>query len=97
MDKLLLHSLKCLAVMLCWLSIPQTANSQELSKRITLKQEQATIENLLQAIEKQTQYKFLYRKDLIDTSKRLTYSCSEKVLAEVLNELLPRWGLSYRV
>ncbi|MEG0464562.1 SusC/RagA family TonB-linked outer membrane protein [Bacteroides sp.] len=97
MDKLLLHSLKCLAVMLCWLSIPQTANSQELSKRITLKQEQATIENLLQAIEKQTQYKFLYRKDLIDTSKRLTYSCSEKVLAEVLNELLPQWGLSYRV
>ncbi|WP_027325890.1 SusC/RagA family TonB-linked outer membrane protein [Bacteroides pyogenes] len=97
MDKRSFFSLRSLACVLLFLCHLQVVNAQQKGSRITLNLEQASIESFFRAVEQQVKYKFLYRKDLIDMSKRLSYACRDKELKEVLDEYLPQAGLSYRL
>lgn len=97
MNKLLLSYLKCLVLAVLLLCNSPVAKAQQVSDRVTLNLEQVSVENFFQAVEKQTKYTFLYRKDLIETSQPVRYSCQSKPLMEVLNEVLPLVGISYRI
>lgn len=98
MNKKLSCSFYCLTLFLFFFCNIQFAVSQNLStSRVTLHLERASAETFFQTIEKQTKYSFLYRKDLIDATKRLTISCESKPLVEVLDEQLPNLNLSYKL
>lgn len=93
----LYHSLKNVTLILFLLCLSYPINAQNTpNQSITLNLEQATAESFFQAVEKQTKYTFLYRKDLLDLSKRVSVSVHAKPLSDVLNKTLPQFGLSYR-
>lgn len=97
MNKQLFCSFKCLTLLLLLLcNIPYAMSQKPSNDRVTLHLENVTAETFFQTIEKQTKYTFLYRKDLIDGTKRITVVCDSKPLSDVLNEHLPALNLTYK-
>lgn len=96
MNKTFIYSFKCLVSALLLLCTLHPTMAQQ-ANLITLNMEKATIQSFFQAVEKQSKYTFLYRKDLIDSSKRISYVCKAKPLNEVLSEVLPQANLTYRI
>lgn len=98
MNKQFSCSFCCLTLFLFFICNIQFAMSQNIStSRVTLHLERVSAETFFQAIEKQTKYSFLYRKDLINATTRLTVSCDSKPLSEVLDDQLPNLNLSYKM
>lgn len=97
MNKTIFYSLKCLTILLLLFGNGQLAKSQQLTQKVTLNLDNVSFENCLKAIEKQTHYTFLYRKDLVNLSEPISFSCKDKPLTEVLDNLLPLLNVSYRI
>lgn len=70
---------------------------EQKSDKISINVQSVGIEYFLREIEKQTDYKFLYRDDIIDKKALVTYSCKDANLIEVLNVELPKLGLKYKI
>lgn len=96
MKRPLIFSLRGLATTLLVLCL-HMLHAQEGNERVTLTLEHAPIEHFIRSVELQVKYKFLYRNDLINKSKRLSYTCKDKALKAVLDDYLPQAGLTYRL
>lgn len=70
--------------------------AQNVTPKVTLNITNSSIEAFFITVEKQSGYKFLYRKDIIDVSKKVTVNCTDKPLTELLNEQLPKLNLNYK-
>lgn len=91
------YGLKYLIItLLLFCNAPWTAAQQPVRK-VTLNLENVSFENCLKAIERQTHYTFLYRKDLINLSKPVSFSCKDEALTAVLDSLLPSQNIAYRI
>lgn len=74
------------------LSVPH-AKAQE--KTVTVNFKHASLKEVLNAIEKQTTYRFSYRDVVVDTKKDVTISRTNALVTSVLDEILSGKKLDY--
>jgi len=73
------------------------ANNYAQTKKLTLSMDKATIAQVLQAIEDQSEFKFFYNNQLIDVTKKVDVDIRRKNIWEALENVLPDAGITYRV
>ncbi len=73
------------------------ANNYAQTKKLTISMDKATIAQVLQAIEDQSEFKFFYNNQLIDVTKKVDVEIRRKKIWEVLDNVLPDAGITYRV
>ena len=66
-----------------------SANLEAQNRKITLSLEKVSLRQLFNAIEKQTDYKFLYRDLILDDLKDLSVNVEGKEISTVLDQVLP--------
>ena len=76
------------------LSVPH-AKAQE--NTVTVNFKHASLKEVLNAIEKQTTYRFSYRDVVVDTKKDVTISKTNALVTSVLNEILSGKNLDYTI
>lgn len=66
-------------------------------KKFTFSFENTTIASLFEYIEKNSDYIFLYKKDLFDANKRISIKADNETIESVLNRALAGLGVSYSI
>ncbi len=66
-------------------------------ERITLKMSQAGIKKVLFAIEKKSDYRFLFTEDAMKGKPKVTIDVNGATVSEVLDKVLNNTGISYRI
>src|ERR1044072_8936457 len=80
---------------------PRTTQQQDntpgkpLDNRISLQVKDEYLDHVLEKIEKQTPFVFVYSNDMIKTAQRITLDVKDKQLSEVLPMLLSPLNVSY--
>lgn len=74
-------------------SIPILAQSA----KITLRLKNVTVEEVLTSIENQTEYRFLYNKDIVDVSRIVSITVKNELMTLVLDKLFKGEGVSYTI
>lgn len=67
------------------------------SARLTLNLENATIEEVLSAIERESEFYFTYNLDQIGASRRVSVRVSEEEITEILRKLFPGGDVRYEI
>lgn len=65
--------------------------------RITIHKEQVALQEILDEIEKQTEYLFLYNKKNVKINHSVTVNASDQTVSKVLDEILKNTNVSYRM
>ncbi|WP_299580385.1 TonB-dependent receptor [uncultured Sunxiuqinia sp.] len=88
-----------LALFFTLASIFQTAASTGYSQsaKITLKHEIVSLENVLNKIEDQSEYRFIFNKNQIDLTRKVKVNFEETTIKEVLSELFVNNKIDYRI
>lgn len=71
--------------------------AQNTLPKVTLNLKDVKADQFFSALEKQTGYTVLFRKDLIDATKTTSILCKNKPLTELLNETIVKYGLEYKI
>ncbi len=74
-----------------------TASVYSQKTRLDLKVEDVTVEQVLKTIEKQSQFYFLYRSDLLEKVPKVTLNMKEGRLEEVLDRIIVPHGFKYEI
>ena len=74
-----------------------SANLEAQNRKITLSVEKVSLRQLFNAIEKQTDYKFLYRDLILDDLKDVSVNVEGKQISQVLDQVLPGKNLQYKI
>lgn len=72
-------------------------NSYSQTSNVTLNLKDAPIESVLNQIEDQSDYHFLYNKKMIDVNRKVSVNYENKDITEVLNQLFNKENVSYVV
>jgi len=72
-------------------------NNYAQNKKLSLSMENISITDVLQAIEDQSEFKFFYNNQLVDVNKKISVEMKRKNIWDVLNQVLPEAGITYRV
>jgi len=88
----------CLVMKLTWLLIlticlHSTASVWSQTNQIALKKNNASLEDVFNAIEDQSGYRFFYNNDEVDVSHKVTIDVSDQSIGEILNQAFK--GLPY--
>ena len=67
------------------------------SDKVTLSMSSTPLEKVLKEIERQSDYTFFYSKESIDVSTPVSISITNKPIKNVLDQLLPPLGISYKI
>lgn len=67
------------------------------STALTLNMKNVSIEEVLNAIETKTDYKFLYNKQLVDVTQKTTVVCANKDVQQVLKNMLQEAGINFNI
>lgn len=90
---LLIMKLTVVLVFFCALNASADGFGQE---KLNLKFKKTEISSILNTIEKQTSYRFLYNNDLADLKQRVDLSVKDAELKQVLDQLFANTDLSYQ-
>ena len=71
--------------------------NQQLDKKITLRVRNEKLGLVLEKIEKQSNYVFVFSNDEINVARKVTLDVKEKILPDVLKELLSPLGAAYEI
>jgi hypothetical protein len=63
--------------------------------RVTIRKQKAPLENVLNEIEKQTDYLFLYNGDEVDVSRTVSVNAKEKPVSDVLKDILAGMSVNF--
>ncbi|MDE5661472.1 MAG: carboxypeptidase-like regulatory domain-containing protein, partial [Muribaculaceae bacterium] len=63
--------------------------------KVTLDVSNVTLESVLRAIEKQTDYRFFYSKEAVDVKARVNVKAQNESVTALLDRILPKQGISY--
>jgi len=74
-----------------------SANLAAQNRKITLSMEKVSLRQIFNAIEKQSDYKFLYRDIILDNKKDLSIKVEGKEITYVLDQVLPAKDLQYKI
>ena len=67
------------------------------SAKITLRLKNVTVEEVLTSIENQTEYRFLYNKDIVDVSRIVSITVKNERMTLALDKLFKGEGVSYTI
>jgi len=65
--------------------------------RISLRMENASLEEVIDRIEKETNFKFVFTDKAVNTSRKVNINAPDGRLTDVLNQLISETGLEYRI
>src|SRR5690606_28393666 len=94
LKKTVIHMKICFFIMLASL---QFVFANSLAQHITLNLRNARLEDVFKSIADQSQYKFLYNDDVLAKAPRISMTVTNKPLEEVLNRVVARNGLAYKI
>ena len=94
MKRLLLMSKLTLIFLMIGLHTFANGLSQQ---RISLKLNEANVRNALHQIEKKTDYRFLYRQELISNAGKVSIEAENALLTDVLNQIFRNSGIRYHL
>lgn len=63
--------------------------------KVTIDVSNVTLESVLRAIEKQTDYRFFYSKEAVDVKTRVNVKAQNEPVTSLLDRILPKHGISY--
>lgn len=66
-------------------------------QKFTFSFEQVSIKSIFQYIENNSEFVFMYRNDLLDTSKKISVKAKKESIEQVLNEILSGSSVIYRI
>lgn len=67
------------------------------SASLTLRMNDTTIEDVLNRIEEQTEFRFLYNKKIVDVEHKVNVSTKNGKITDVLDHLFKDAGISYTI
>lgn len=74
-----------------------SANTYAQEHRITLSIENGTFYDVVSQIEKQSEFMFFYKSEEIDNTQKINLNVKDKLISEVLNEIMKNSDLTYKV
>ena len=86
-------SILLFAITLC--SNAKTIHSQ--NALVNLKMENVSLTDVFREIEKQSEYRFFYNKDVLNTKTKINLKTGKKEISEVLNQLFEGTNISYKL
>lgn len=88
-----------ITVILCLLLVSQVlaVNSYSQNTRLSLNQTNTTIRKVLQEIEDQSEYYFMYNGKFVNVDRQVSINADNELITEVLNQLFENTGISYRI
>ncbi len=72
-------------------------NNYAQNKKLSLSMEQATIADVLQSIQDQSEFKFFYNDQLVDVTRKVNIKAKKEDIWHVFDQVLPEAGITYRV
>ena len=87
----------CLLFLICSVAQAFGSITYSQSTTLTLKMNNVSIEEVLNRIEEQSEFRFLYNKDIVNVNKRVTISSADKSVTEILNTLFKGEDITYVV
>lgn len=79
------------------ITLALATNTYSQSAMLNLHMENATIEDVISTIEKQSEYHFLYNKKVVNVEYKVSVSVSNKTVSEVLDNLFKDADISYTI
>ena len=73
------------------------ANAYSQTAKISLSMQDVKIEDVLDKIEQQSEFNFLYNQELVDVTRRVNINVSNKSISEVLDELFDKREIGFNV
>ena len=77
--------------------VPDVQELSEIAERISLQLREISIKNLLNEVEKQTPYRFVYHTGTLPEDKKVTINVTNAGLDEVLSKVFAGLSLTYTV
>jgi len=93
---LLFMKLTCLLVLLTVFQ-SMALNSVAQGTQISVDLKNATMENIIQTIEEESSYYFLYSRSVIDVTKKVDFKVEDANVEEALNKLFNGTNISYKI
>lgn len=87
----------CLLFLICSVVQSFASTSYSQSTTLTIELNNVSIEEVLNRIEKQSEFRFLYNKDIVDVEKKVDISISDKKVTDILNTLFKDEDITYVV
>lgn len=78
-------------------TLTMATNSYSQNATLNLHMNNATIEEVINGIEKQTNYHFLYNKEVVDVNQKISISTEGKKLTDVLDNLFRNADIAYTI
>ncbi|MDR3142126.1 MAG: carboxypeptidase-like regulatory domain-containing protein, partial [Tannerellaceae bacterium] len=82
----------CLSHLYAGVSVSRSQNA-----RLSLDMSNATVEEVIEKIEKETDFKFVFTDKAVDTSRKVDIHFSDGELKEVLDQLIKNTGIDYKI
>jgi TonB-linked SusC/RagA family outer membrane protein len=83
-------------IMIC-ISQGFAKNSYAQDTRLSLNIENRPIQEILEIIEEQTEFRFMYDATVIDLNQRKSIKCKNQSVAKILDDLFKNSGISYKI
>ncbi|SBW03800.1 SusC/RagA family TonB-linked outer membrane protein [uncultured Dysgonomonas sp.] len=87
----------CFLLLFCFAVQAFSSNSYSQTTNLTLNMENVSVEEVLNQIERQTEFRFLYNKNLVDVNRKVSVSLNRKNITEVLSQLFRNSNTSYTI
>lgn len=79
----------------CFVFVMMASNVNSQNAKISLDKQHVTISEILNSIEKQTEYLFFYNKENVDVNKTTSIKIKDGSVAEVLSTIFKNQGITY--
>ena len=89
--------IKLIVLLICFFSLQTFANNGLAQERVSLNLENASLKKAFKAIENQTRFRFVYIDDALPQGKKINIKAEEEPLIVVLERMLERTSLSFKL
>ena len=88
-----------LTVIICMITLSQSfaGAGYSQSTRISLQEKNATLRDILEKIENQSEFYFMYNGKIVDVSQRVSVKANKLLVSELLDQVLSGTGITYRI
>lgn len=93
----MLMKMKILTFFLLLSVVPVTASGSEQYTKVALRVENASLEKVMDILEKSTDYRFVYQNSQVESVRNLTLNFKDSDIREVMKECLKGTGLTFNV
>lgn len=97
LQKLRRISALTLAMLLAIVINVQASSTYSETVKFDLKMKKVSLKQVFQTITDQSEFKFVYNNDVVDDMQKVTVSTDDARVEEILDEILPKHDLEYRV